>query len=271
MAENKHLIPVETTRALARIGVQFGLVNKVLEEKLIEQRLSFEPEMIFVQGGTFQMGSDDENAHENEKPVHTVTLDSFYISKYPVTQKQWRHIMGYNPSNFEDCNYCPVGSVSWYDAQEFLQKLNDKTGKKYRLPTEAEWEFAARGGIKSKNYKYSGSNDLNEVAWYIQDSDRKSHPVGQKKPNELGIYDMSGNVGEFCNDFYNENYYKKSPLLNPQGPEEGNERVIRGGSWADDFDILRVSYRYDFEPFSDDPCVGEPFSDIGFRVMFRYD
>ncbi len=230
--------------------------------KEFENFNSFEPEMVFVQGGTFQMGSDDENASDDEKPAHTVTVDSFYIGKYPVTQKQWRDVMGNNPSYFEDCDDCPIEHVSWNDVQDFLKKLNGMTGKNYRLPTEAEWEFAARGGTKSNNYLYSGSNDLDEVAWYCNNSDRKTHPVGQKKPNELGIYDMSGNVYEWCNDWYDYLYYKTSPVLNPKGPEKGDARVVRGGCWY--FNYYRVSLRYYYYP-------SYRYDNCGFRVLSRYD
>ena len=263
MAENKHLIPVETTRALTRLGVQFGLVNKVLEEKLIEHRFDFEPEMVFVEGGTFQMGSDTFS--NREKPTHTVTLDSFYIGKYPVTQKQWRNIMGNNPARFKDCDDCPIELVSWNDVQDFLKKLNGKTGKEYRLPTEAEWEFAARGGTKTKKYIYSGSNDSHEVAWHNENAGSKTHPVGQKKPNDLGIYDMSGNVWEWCNDWYDDDYYQKSPVLNPQGPEKGDDRVVRGGFFLSGNNLVcRVSYRLRLNPSVID-------SYLGFRFVCRYD
>ncbi len=184
--------------------------------------------MIYVEGGTFMMGSNEGEA--DEKPVHSVTVNSFYISKYEVTQKEWINIMGSNPSYFKGDNL-PVERVSWNDVQEFIKKLNQKTGQKYRLPTEAEWEYAARGGNKSNGYKYSGSNNKDEVAWYYNNSNSKTHEVGTKAPNELGIYDMTGNVWEWCSDWYDENYYKNSPSNNPKGPNSGDYRVLRGGSW----------------------------------------
>jgi formylglycine-generating enzyme required for sulfatase activity len=176
--------------------------------------------MVFVEGGTFTMGCTPEQGDDclyNEKPAHSVTVSDFHIGKYPVTQRLWRQVMGDNPSDAKG-NNLPVENVSWYDAQEFIKALNRQTGKKYRLPTEAEWEYAARGGNRSKGYKYSGSDNIDEVAWYVKNSGLKVKPVGAKKPNELGIYDMSGNVAETVNDSYGE--YSEEAETNPQGPSE---------------------------------------------------
>ncbi len=203
------------------------------------------PEMVFVKGGTFKMGSND---YDNEKPIHTVTVNDFYIGKYEVTQKEWEEVMRNNPSGFKGANR-PVENVSWNDIQEFLKKLNEKSakgghaGKKYRLPTEAEWEYAAKGGNQSKGYKYSGRTNISEVAWYDGNSSSQTHEVGQKQPNELGIYDMTGNVWEWCSDWYDNNYYKSSPSKNPQGASSGEFRVLRGGSWSDDDSDCRSSVR----------------------------
>ena len=202
------------------------------------------PEMVYVEGGTFTMGATSElgsDALYEEKPAHSVTLDGYYIGKYEVTQKLWKAVMGSNPSDFKGDNL-PVENVSWDDVQEFLRKLNAMTGKRYRLPTEAEWEFAARGGNNSRGYKYSGSNSLGSVAWYYDNSGDRTHAVGTKSPNELGIYDMSGNVLEWCQDWYGS--YSSSSQRNPQGPNSGSSRVIRGGSWDDSAGRCRVSYRY---------------------------
>ena len=188
-------------------------------------------EMIFVEGGTFTMGCTDDECREDEEPAHQVTLSSYYIGKYPVTQAQWKAVIGSNPSHHNGCNDCPVEEVSWEDAQEFINKLNELTGKNYRLPTEAEWEYAARGGNKSQGYKYSGSNDINEVAWYYENSEGTPHPIGTKVPNELDIYDMSGNVFEWCNDWYAT--YTEDAQVNPQGSTEGLERVCRGGAFEE--------------------------------------
>jgi formylglycine-generating enzyme required for sulfatase activity len=186
-------------------------------------------EMVPVEGGTFNMGSNNDT--EMEKPVHSVTLGSYQIGKYEVTQQQWADIMGKNPAKYSECPQCPVESISWNDILDFLQKLNSLSGKKYRLPTEAEWEFAARGGKKSIGYTYSGSNKAEEVAWLGLNSTSKTHPVGEKKQNELGIYDMSGNLYEWCSDFYDETYYSRSPANNPVGAAKGSFKILRGGCW----------------------------------------
>ena len=151
-----------------------------------------------------------------------------------------------NPSNFSGCDQCPVEEVSWNDIQEFLRRLNTRTGQNYRLPTEAEWEFAARGGNKSRGYKYAGSNNIADVAWYLSNSGYKTRPVGQKSPNELGLYDMSGNVWEWCQDRYGG--YSSSAKTNPTGSSTGSFRVIRGGSWDSDPQDCRVANRYNFGP-----------------------
>ena len=201
-------------------------------------------EMVYVKGGTFTMGATAEqrsDADDDEKPTHSVTLSDYYIGKYEVTQAQWRAIMGSNPSHFTGDNN-PVEQVSWEDVQKFIKKLNKKTGKKFRLPTEAEWEYAARGGNKSKGYKYSGSNNISEVAWYDDiSSNMHTHPVGQKSPNELGIYDMSGNVYEWCQDWSGS--YSSSSQTNPTGPSSGYSRVLRSGEWSLLAEFCRVSDR----------------------------
>ncbi|MDR0894031.1 MAG: formylglycine-generating enzyme family protein [Prevotellaceae bacterium] len=210
--------------------------------------------MVPVEGGTFRMGST--NGFPDELPVHEVTLDSFNIGKYPVTQAQWRRIMGGN-ENEENKENHPVVFVSWDSAREFCDRLNAITGKKYRLPTEAEWEYAARGGKKSKGYRYSGSNDIKEVGWYGENSNFSIHPVGEKEANELGIHDMSGNVWEWCNDWHGP--YPDTPQTNPKGPSGGSTRVIRGGSWDFDARSCRVSSR-------DYDAPGDRIDDVGFRL-----
>ena len=186
--------------------------------------------MVWVDGGTFRMGATSEQGSEisDEKPVHSVTLSGYYIGKTEVTQALWQAVMGSNPSYFEG-DGLPVEQVSWDDCQKFIRKLNSLTGQNFRLPTEAEWEFACRGGNNSRGYKYSGSNYIDNVAWYDGNSGDKTHPVATKSPNELGIYDMSGNVWEWCADWYGD--YSSGRQTNPKGPYDGSSRVYRGGSW----------------------------------------
>ena len=201
-------------------------------------------EMVFVQGGTFTMGCTSEQGDDcsnYEKPAHRVTVSDFYIGKFEVTQAQWQAIMGINPLDFNGDNY-PTYNISWDEVQEFIRRLNVQTGKNYRLPTEVEWEYAARGGIGSGGYKYSGSNTLDNVAWYNENRNNSTHhPVGVKSSNELGIYDMSGNVFEWCSDWFGN--YSSSTQTDPRGPSSGSNRVFRGGSWGDQAGGVRASYR----------------------------
>ena len=199
--------------------------------------------MIKVEGGTFSMGATSEqtNYGNDEKPVHSVTLSDYYIGETEVTQELWVAVMGSNPSYFKGNNQRPVESVSWNDCHEFIKKLNQLTGKEFRLPTEAEWEYAARGGKYSRGYKHSGSNDADEVAWYYGNSGDETHPVKTKKANELGLYDMSGNVWEWCNDLFGD--YQRYSQTNPTGPSKGEHRVLRGGSWNRGYRSVRVSNR----------------------------
>ena len=211
--------------------------------------------MVYVSGGTFTMGATSEQGSDvwdDEKPTHSVTLSSFYLCKYEVTQALWRAVMGDNPSNFKG-NNLPVQNVSWNDCQTFIFRLNNLTGKNFRLPTEAEWEYAARGGNRSRGYKYSGSNVLSDVAWYGDNSGDKTHPVGSKSPNELGLYDMSGNVYEWCYDW--KGTYSSSSQTNPTGPSSGSGRVDRGGSWNCVARDCRSSSRNDFMPDYRYNCV----------------
>ena len=200
--------------------------------------------MVFVEGGSFTMGCTPEQGNEgifSSKPAHKVTLSSFLIGRYEVTQEEWQAVMGSNPSTYLGIK-CPVQNVSWKDCQMFIRKLNEITGKQFRLPTEAEWEYAARGGNRSLGYKYSGSNYLDQVAWYIENSGKKIHDVGQKSPNELGLYDMSGNIWEWCLDWYGA--YPSYSQTDPTGPSSGPKRVCRGGDMSSDDLECRVSYRF---------------------------
>ena len=234
------------------------------------------PDMVFVKGGTFLMGSTD-GGQSTEKPVHDVTLDKFYIGKFEVTQEEWQAVMGNNPSLFKG-NNLPVEQVTWYAAVEYCNKRSKKEGLTpcysgsgdettcnfdahgYRLPTEAEWEYACRGGENSRNYTFSGSSNPDEVAWHEINSGLKPHPVGQKKPNEIGIYDMSGNIWEWCWDWYDDNYYKNSPPTNPRGPASGKLRCYRGGGFAGWIEWLRNTARYKL------PASYKRF-DMGLRVV----
>ncbi len=200
--------------------------------------------MIAVEGGTFLMGSpeSDAEAPDDEKPQHEVTLSNYYIGETEVTQELWEAVMGSNPSSFVGPKL-PVEKVTWDDCQAFIGKLNAQTGKTFRLPTEAEWEYAARGGKKSKGYTYSGSNTKGNVAWYDGSSGGTTHEVGTKQANELGIYDMSGNVWEWCQDWYGDTYYENSSTIAPQGPASGTDRVLRGGSWYSNAQFCRVAHR----------------------------
>ena len=229
-----------------------ALKQKAIEEAQKKEQAKIDImnniEMVLVQGGGFEMGSNDK-LDLNAKPVHKVTVSSFNIGKFEVSQTQWKAVMGTNPSKFQDCDNCPVDNVSWDDAQLFIKRLNQKTGKTYRLPTEAEWEFAASGGIKSMSKVYSGAGDvLDNVGWYYDNSSHKTNPVGQKKANELGLYDMSGNIDEWCQDYYDEHYYATSPTDNPTGPATGTVRVRRGGCWNDAAHYCRIANRYSSAP-----------------------
>jgi len=236
--------------------------------------------LIPVSGGSFRMGCTEEQGAECERretPAHEVTLNDFYIGKYEVTQELWQSVMSGNPSEIKGAAL-PVTNVTWFDAVYFCNKLSELSGLQpaykikgesvscdfttngFRLPTEAGWEFAARGGKNSKNLKYSGSNNISSVAWYSGNSGQKTHPVGEKQPNELGLYDMSGNVWEWCWDWFELEYYSSSGKLNPLGPTAGENRVARGGSWYHDPKICRVSYRNRSGSQDDHP-------DVGFRLV----
>jgi formylglycine-generating enzyme required for sulfatase activity len=221
-------------------------------------------DMVFVAGGTFTMGpvDDDHEAAAWEKPAHEVTLSDFYIGRFEVTQALWLAVMGSWPGTAPSSTYglgdnYPAYNVSWNDIQTFITALNQQTGKNYRLPTEAEWEYAARGGAQSEGYRYSGSNTVGDVAWYSSNSSGKTHEVGTKAANELGIYDMSGNVMELCSDYFS--LYTADAQTNPTGPVTGSVRVGRNGSWSNDAGCSRVSFRTSNTP-------GNRNNFIGFRL-----
>ena len=228
-------ITISQTDINRTVGCRFGAARETIKVKGV----SFD--MIMVEGGTFTMGATSEqgnDAFEDENPAHQVTLSDYYIGETEVTQALWQAVMGSNPSSIKG-NSNPVEFVFWNDCQKFIRKLNSLTGRTFRLPTEAEWEFAARGGNESKGYKYSGSNSIDNVAWYDGNSSSKTHAVKTKSPNELGIYDMSGNVYEWCQDWYGS--YSSNAQTNPKGPSNGSDRVLRGGSWDYNARHCRVS------------------------------
>ena len=230
------------------------------EELAIPVNSNVYVELVKVEAGSFNMGatSEMENPYEDEKPIHRVTLtNNYYIGKYEVTQALWQAVMGSNPSCFKGDDL-PVERVSWNDCQDFISKLNAMTGKRFRLPTEAEWEYAARGGKKSRGYQYSGSNTLGDVAWYGDNSGSKTHAVGTKQPNELGIYDMAANVEEWCQD--RDGSYSSSPQTNPTGAASGSNRVIRGGDWF----FLAWDCRTSCRGFR---APGDRFNYLGLRLV----
>lgn len=202
-------------------------------------------DMVLVEGGTFQMGSNDRIWCRAE---HQVTLSDYYIGKTEVTQELWQAVLGNNPSNFYTGSKYPVHNVSWNDCQEFIHKLNNLTGENFRLPTEAEWEFASRGGKKSRGYIYSGSDNIDDVAWYCENYQQKGGiMVATKLPNELGLYDMSGNVKEWCSDWWCDEF-SSLPQINPKGPSNGNKRVVRGGTAGSCAQMCFHTERYSYEP-----------------------
>ena len=258
------------------------------EENYVETAFGMELQMVYVEGGTFMMGAPDGEfpTRDGERPIHNVILDDFYIGKFEVTQSQWFAVMGTTMQQQYDKgveasasdeivgvgNDYPMYFVTRQEAIQFCEKLSQKAGKEYRLPTEAEWEYAARGGQNADGTKYAGSDNLDEVAWYWKNCgffdsshpDYGTHPVGQKKPNGLGLCDMSGNVWEVCSDWYDEDYYKYSPAVNPQGPSSGDMMVIRGDSWFDDNSYSPHCYVWARGVSSKINYRG---SDMGFRVV----
>jgi len=259
---------------------EFRLEDALIDAGNLEEEPAFRASVaamegfVFVEGGTFRMGSirGDGRGDVAERPLHTVTVKSFNMGKYPVTQKEWIAIMGVNPSYFKGDDR-PVEQVSWYDAVEYCNYLSlnegltpayiikgtnvtwNRNAKGYRLPTEAEWEYAARGGNESpENYTYSGSNDAKEVAWYSGNSDGRTRDVGMKKPNSLGLYDMSGNVWEWCWDWYGS--YSGGIQHDPSGPPSGSNRIGRGGGWNNSAQFVRSTYRYSSPPATQGSLLG---------------
>lgn len=240
------------------IGESIGDSERIMRVTIGENP-GVEFQLNYIEGGTFQMGSDDSEADSDEKPAHSVTVGSFYMAETEVTQALWKAVMGSNPSKWQGDNL-PVEMVSWNDVQMFIRKLKKITGRDFRLPTEAEWEYAARGG-KSNGYIFAGSNIIDSVAWYEGNSGDRTHEVKMKSPNEIRLYDMTGNVWEWCSDWYDDNYYSNSPSTNPRGPANGSSRVLRGGSWFDLAGHSNVLDRY-----SNYPGIVHDY--YGFRLAF---
>lgn len=236
------ILPTETKRRMVHVNGSFF-------------------EMCFVKGGTFMMGSDAPDAQANEQPVHEVTLSDYYIGQTEVTQHLWKKVMGddNNPSATKG-NNLPVTNITWDEAQVFVQKLSEMTGMRFRLPTEAEWEYAARGGERSKGYTYAGSNDIDEVGWYAGNSGNKLHSIGEKSPNELGIFDMTGNAWEWCQDWYGA--YQKEAQVNPTGPNFGSSRVLRSGSFTTTIERCTAKFRQARQ-------ANYPDTHIGLRIVLE--
>lgn len=231
-------------------AIHAGQAGQVIKIAQIETEPSVPSEaegMVFVKGGCFDMGDISGEGDPDEKPVHPVCVDDFYIGRYEVTQGEWMKVMGKNPSFFIRCDNCPVENVSYNAVQEFIRRLNRSSSLTYRLPTEAEWEYAARsGGKKEKWAGINGEEGLSDYAWHKGNSGGRTHPVGQKKANGLGLYDMCGNVHEWVGDYYDGDYYKSSPKNNPGGPTGSQHRVSRGGAWPNTAWGMRTSIRYRF-------------------------
>ena len=252
----KYVLPLDS-RFCPTCGAKIEGENDSSERTFTINGVSFD--MVLVKAGTFTMGAtpEQEYPYDDEKLAHQVTLTrSYYMGKTQVTQALWKAVMGDNPSCFEGDNK-PVEQVSWDDCQEFISELNAATGKNFRLPTEAEWEFAARGGNKSNHYQYSGSDNIDDVAWYDDNSGDETHYVASKQPNELGIYDMSGNVWEWCSDWYGG--YSSKSQTNPTGAKSGSYRVNRGGGWSNLAGYCRSSGRSLYSP-------GRRDDDLGLRL-----
>lgn len=228
--------------------------NKVKVKDYTVNGVSFK--MIAVDGGSFVMGSPENapGAERDEFPAHKVTVSSFYMAETEVTQELWTAVMGNNPSGYTDDAQLPVESVTWNDCQQFIAKLNEITGGSFRLPTEAEWEYAARGGNRSKGYVYCGSDTLANVGWYKDNAEERPHKVKLLAPNELGLYDMSGNIWEWCSDWMGD--YTAEDAVDPQGPAEGRARIVRGGSWLVDAAVCRPADRSSGAPRGGGCIVG---------------
>ena len=250
----------DTPEGYAAYVQRYPAGRHVAAARAAQSRLSVNAQMVRVEGGSFTMGCTPEQTecYERENPAHRVRVSSFELSKYEVTQALWNAVMGENPSYFQDCPHCPVEQVSWHDVQAFLRKLNTGGGR-YRLPSEAEWEYAARGGSQSRGYEYAGSDNPDTVGWYHENSGGKTHPVGQKQANEVGVYDLLGNVEEWVQDCWNDSY-AGSPS-DGQAWEWGDcsRRVLRGGCWGTFPGFIRLAYRHG-------STADTRYENLGFRL-----
>lgn len=241
-------------------AVDANLLLNMMKHTLVYDVNGVKFEMVEVEGGTFMMGATEEQGEDVtrfELPVHQVTVSSYKIGQTLVTQALWEAVLGQEANeSYVKGDELPIVMVTWDDCQTFIKKLNKMTGATFRMPTEAEWEFAARGGNKSKGYRYAGSNNVDEVAWHANNSDIMLHPVATKNPNELGLYDMSGNAWEWCNDWFDG--YKTVDQIDPQGPSESpySTKALRGGSVGDDETICRISNRKSYYPASRNSTIG---------------
>jgi formylglycine-generating enzyme required for sulfatase activity len=240
--DNKLEIKSESEEEYAQRQQVNSQIRLLTQQEIIDKIAA---QMVFVQGGSFSMGCNKEQegpCYDDELPRRTVFVNNFLISRYEVSVQEWLSVMGSLPEQDNTCSQCPVENISWMEAMDFISKLNKLSGQQYRLPTEAEWEFAARGGKQSRGYRYSGSNHLQLTGWHNQNSNGKKQSVGQLSPNELGLYDMSGNVWEWCADWASDNY-RGMDTDNPKGADTGEYRIIRGGSWYNDERKCTVFYR----------------------------
>lgn len=261
--DNKSEKPLDTNSDIAI--KQEKITPSINKPRTLSKKLTTEllENMIWVEGGSFEMGSRLATAANREKPAHMVTLDGFYMGSTEVIQQLFEVIMGWNESYFP-CAKCPVNNISWFNMQLFIERLNQATGKLFRLPTEAEWAYAAKGGQRSQNYLYSGSNNIDEVAWYAGNAENRSHPVATKKPNELGLYDMTGNLWEFCQDTLKRHLYTEEARVNPlylpnKDPRHKAMKVLRGSGYefaANESEVFR----------RDGATNNVRMPDIGFRL-----
>jgi len=261
----KKIIHISLFCLLSCSFISYAQNNRKIQTLPQSMLTQLDSDMVWIAGGSFEMGSNSPKARNRERPAHQVSLDGFYLSKFELTQDLFEQVMGWNYSYFP-CKRCPVNNVSWFNMQLFIERLNLITGKQYRLPTEAEWAYAAKGGKQSKNFTFSGSNNIADVAWFADNANKKSHPVGLKQPNELGLYDMTGNVWEFCQDNMSRSAYKinrenaHNPLIGSTSTTHKKAlKVLRGSGYEFSADESFVFIR-------DGATNNVRMPDIGYRL-----